>query len=80
MKDNFDISIMENVIYGKVFHMELTANWGNLDFIGLTSIQFLGPNSELISMKNCTIQCYLTNSKITTNEKEIPESIDPLLK
>lgn len=59
--------------------MKLSANWGNTDFIGLTSIQFLGPNFELFPMKNCTIRCYTaTNfSENTTSEKD---SIDPLLK
>uniref|UniRef100_A0A915DN38 Ubiquitin-ribosomal protein eL40 fusion protein n=1 Tax=Ditylenchus dipsaci TaxID=166011 RepID=A0A915DN38_9BILA len=47
----------DSIVRGKVFHIELTANWGSADLIGLTGIQFLGPNSEQISTENCVIRC-----------------------
>lgn len=70
------------LLFFKVFHMELIANWGNADFIGLTSIQFLGLNSKLISMKNCTIRCYSTNTVLDTSVslEKSPDYLDSVSK
>ncbi|KAI1708264.1 Protein KATNIP like protein [Ditylenchus destructor] len=46
-----------NIVKGKLFHMELSANWGAPDLIGLTGIQFLGPNSQPIPTDNCIVRC-----------------------
>ncbi|KAI6222775.1 hypothetical protein M3Y95_00929500 [Aphelenchoides besseyi] len=48
---------MENCVKGKLFHMELSANWGCPDLIGLTGIQFLGSTGEPISTAGCVVRC-----------------------
>jgi hypothetical protein len=40
--------------------MELLANWGSPDFIGLAGIQFLGPNFEPLNdvlAGECNVRC-----------------------
>ncbi|CAG9534229.1 unnamed protein product [Cercopithifilaria johnstoni] len=39
----------------KVFHMELLENWGAPDCIGLTGLQFLGPNGIVLDHLDCSI-------------------------
>ncbi|VDN05821.1 unnamed protein product [Thelazia callipaeda] len=39
----------------KVFHMELLENWGAPDCIGLTGLQFFGPQGTICSHLNCNI-------------------------
>jgi hypothetical protein len=44
----------------QVFHIELLANWGSPDSIGLTGIQFLGPRFEPLNeviAKECQVRC-----------------------
>ncbi|KAI6232615.1 hypothetical protein M3Y99_01008200 [Aphelenchoides fujianensis] len=48
---------LDNCVKGKLFHMELSANWGAPDLIGLTGIQFLGPTGEPISTAGCIVRC-----------------------
>uniref|UniRef100_A0A914EGU0 KATNIP domain-containing protein n=1 Tax=Acrobeloides nanus TaxID=290746 RepID=A0A914EGU0_9BILA len=44
------------IIRSKVFHMELRANWGSPDLVGMTGIEFLGKNGEPISTDGCVIR------------------------
>ncbi|KAH7714252.1 Protein K04F10.2 [Aphelenchoides avenae] len=52
----------ENVVKGKVFHMELASNWGCPDVIGLTGIQFLGADGEPIAASGCQVRCSSTDN------------------
>ncbi|CAD5207049.1 unnamed protein product [Bursaphelenchus okinawaensis] len=47
----------EGFVRGKLFHLELTANWGFPDAIGLTGIQFLGKDGEPLDNLDCTVRC-----------------------
>ena len=44
----------------QLFHVELLANWGAPDCIGLTGIQFLGPGFEPLDeelTRECQVRC-----------------------
>lgn len=47
---------------GTVFHMELVANWGLADAIGLTGVQFLGRDGEPLQQPQCSVQSSVEES------------------
>ncbi|TKR92952.1 hypothetical protein L596_007501 [Steinernema carpocapsae] len=66
----------DNIVTGRVFHMELHANWGASDIIGLTGVQFLGPHGNLLDNSRCTVKALngddsvkrlLSGQNLTTN-------------
>ncbi|KAK0425882.1 hypothetical protein QR680_009438 [Steinernema hermaphroditum] len=46
----------EGAVAGRVFHMEITANWGAPDVVGLTGVQFLGPHGTLLDNSKCSVK------------------------
>ncbi|CAJ0565167.1 unnamed protein product, partial [Mesorhabditis spiculigera] len=43
------------VLPSKVLHIELLSNWGSRDSIGLTGLEILGPNAEVVKLQNVQI-------------------------
>ncbi|KAL3086028.1 hypothetical protein niasHT_030452 [Heterodera trifolii] len=71
----------ENAIVGKVFHMELLANWGCSDAIGLTGIQFFGPNFEPIAdriVKECVVRCEPKSDESPKEEGQLANLLNGL--
>ncbi|KAL3114561.1 hypothetical protein niasHT_014368 [Heterodera trifolii] len=71
----------ENAIVGKVFHMELLANWGCSDAIGLTGIQFFGPNFEPIAdrmVKECVVRCEPKSDESQKEEGQLANLLNGL--
>lgn len=59
----------ENICVGKVFHIELLANWGCADAIGLTGIQFLGPKFQPLP-DTLIKQCIVRSEPSLTSERD----------
>uniref|UniRef100_A0A7E4VNG0 DUF4457 domain-containing protein n=1 Tax=Panagrellus redivivus TaxID=6233 RepID=A0A7E4VNG0_PANRE len=54
--DEDDLENVYNVYKTKLFHVELKANWGHHGLIGLTGIQFLGPDGEPVHSDEVTVK------------------------
>lgn len=62
--------------------MELVDNWGYVDFIGLTGVQFLGANGEPIDTNGVIVRCStgeysLSNNVCTRGRLEPQTSTSP---